>query len=134
MLAPQGSIPDRSKSRYFWIDCLPYAGTVGFRIEALSRLAADNNYSVILSDYRLPGSMNGLQLLRHCQASYASIALCLITGDLDPAILAEAQAANIPLAHKPLPPARLRALLIHLASKATGRARLTAAGHAGQLK
>ena len=111
-----------------------FADIVGTADEALVRLAEHYNYSVILSDYRLPGSMNGLQLLRHCQAQHAGIALSLITGDLDPVILAEAQAANIPIAHKPLPPARLRALLIHLANKAAGRTRQPLAHGAGQSK
>ena len=111
-----------------------FADIVGTADEALVRLAEHYNYSVILSDYRLPGSMNGLQLLRHCQAQHAGIALSLITGDLDPVILAEAQAANIPIAHKPLPPARLRALLIHLANKAAGLARQPPAHGAGRSK
>ena len=86
--------------------------------EALRRLEQSTVYDVLLSDYRLPGTLNGLDLLLQCRAQYLSnMALCLITGDLDPAILAAALAADIPVVHKPLPPPRLRALLIHLARK-----------------
>lgn len=87
--------------------------------EALEILGRPVVYDVMLSDYRLPGSLNGLELLRRCrEQDIRDMALCLITGDLDPAILADALAAEIPVVHKPLPPPRLRALLIHLASKA----------------
>ncbi len=100
------------------------ADVVGTADEALERLAGSSDYAIIMSDYRLPGSLNGLGFLRQCKGLEGRAALCLITGDLDASILAEAQAADIPLAHKPLPPARLRALLIHLASKSAIKARL----------
>ena len=100
------------------------AQIVGNADEALEMLGGSMVFDVVISDYRLPGSWDGLQFLRHCQTLVAQRpSLCLITGDLDPAILAEARALDIPLAHKPLPPARLRALLIHLASKSLRRAR-----------
>ena len=103
------------------------ADVVGTADEALERLAGPSDYAIIMSDYRLPGSLNGLEFLRQCKGLDVRAALCLITGDLDASILAEAQAADIPLAHKPLPPARLRALLIHLASKSAIKARLAPA-------
>ena len=86
--------------------------------QALHRLSGPTGYDVVLSDYRLPGDMNGLDFLRHCRTHQrGNAALCLITGDLDSAILAEALVSEIPVVHKPLPPPRLRALLIHLAGK-----------------
>ncbi len=82
-------------------------------------LVALNRYDIVLADYRLPGDCDGLaaiaQLFGRPDGPRAA---CLVTGDMEPAILARAAAAGVPVMHKPLQPARLRALLNHLAATA----------------
>jgi CheY-like chemotaxis protein len=81
--------------------------------DALSRLATGAPYGLVLADYRLPGSLNGLELIAVvAQRHPAPLPACaLITGDFDPALIGAAQARGVPLFHKPLRPATLRGLL-----------------------
>jgi signal transduction histidine kinase/CheY-like chemotaxis protein len=67
--------------------------------------------NVILADYRLPGEENGIHVIRSVQRAHPSAAGILISGDIAPAILKEAERSGFQLLHKPLRPARLRALL-----------------------
>lgn len=88
---------------------------VGDADTALARIAVDAGYTMILTDYRLPGALTGLDLV----AAMTTVAgrplnACVVTGDLDPAVIAAAAARGVPLIHKPLQPARLRALIAHL--------------------
>jgi signal transduction histidine kinase/CheY-like chemotaxis protein len=81
--------------------------------EALLRVEGGTRYGLVLSDYRLAGSMNGLELLmaideRHPQPAPAS---ALITGDFDAALIAAAHLRDIPLLMKPLKPQDLQTLL-----------------------
>lgn len=70
---------------------------------------------IIISDYRLPGDTNGIDVIRNLRALFAGQAPgILLTGDTAPERLREAQASGYALLHKPLEPARLRALLTHL--------------------
>ncbi len=90
---------------------------VGGTDEALARIAADSSYTVVLSDYRLPGAMTGLDLVARMKAiAGGRLNACIVTGDLDPGVIAAAAAAGIDLIHKPIQPARLRALIAHLAT------------------
>ena len=74
-------------------------------------------YDICLADYRLPGEANGLEVIVRLSARRDSpLAFCLVTGDMGAEVLAAADAAGVPIIHKPLHPARLRALLNHLAS------------------
>ncbi|MBS0362760.1 MAG: hybrid sensor histidine kinase/response regulator [Proteobacteria bacterium] len=87
--------------------------------EAEALLAAGTRYDVCIADYRLPGDLNGLQVIGKLKAwPNAPAAFCLVTGDMGAEVLAAADAAQVPIIHKPLHPARLRALLNHLASGA----------------
>jgi len=52
-----------------------------------------------------------MQFLRRLAARYPGAAPVLISGDIAPEVLKEAEMARIPLLHKPLRPARLRAML-----------------------
>jgi signal transduction histidine kinase len=65
----------------------------------------------MLADYRLGGAENGIQLLRRLAARYPGAAAVLISGDIGPEVLKEAEMSRIPMLHKPLRPARLRAML-----------------------
>ena len=94
--------------------------TVGDADTALAQIAADPDYTMILTDYRLPGPHNGIELVTAMSAAAGRpLNACVVTGDLDPSVIAAAAARGIPLIHKPVQPARLRALIAHLATSAT---------------
>ncbi len=80
-------------------------------------------FDVCLADYRLPGEATGLDVIARLSAMPgAPKAFCLVTGDMGPEVLAATSAAGVPIIHKPLHPARLRALLNHLAAGTEGSA------------
>ncbi|HEX7559943.1 MAG TPA: hybrid sensor histidine kinase/response regulator [Usitatibacter sp.] len=66
---------------------------------------------VVLADYRLPGEDNGIDVIRTVQALHSRADGILISGDIAPEVLRKAEDAGLKLLHKPLRPARLRALL-----------------------
>jgi signal transduction histidine kinase/CheY-like chemotaxis protein len=78
----------------------------------------------IVCDYRLPEGETGIDAIRRLQAAVgADVPAALVTGDTAPERLREAQAGGYALLHKPLQPAKLRALLEHLlAARETRRA------------
>jgi signal transduction histidine kinase/CheY-like chemotaxis protein len=78
----------------------------------------------IVCDYRLPDGETGIDAIRRLHARLgADIPAALVTGDTAPERLREAQAGGYALLHKPLQPAKLRALLEHLlAARETRRA------------
>ena len=74
----------------------------------------------VLCDYRLPAGETGDTVIRHLRERYGpDLPAALITGDTAPELLREAKASGIPLLHKPVQPARLRALLEHLLAART---------------
>ena len=75
------------------------------------------NFDMVLSDYRLTEGYVGLEFLTSLGARTHSPFVCLITGDVDPDVMSRALEAQIPLLYKPVHPARLRALLNHVASE-----------------
>ena len=82
---------------------------------AQALIATSEPFDVCLTDYRLPGRINGLGVIAALSAlPGAPRTFCLVTGDMGADVLAAADAAGVPTIHKPLHPARLRALLNHL--------------------
>jgi signal transduction histidine kinase len=70
---------------------------------------------LILSDFRLRGPINGIQAINGLRALYGqAVPAVLISGDTGPGILHQARAEHLLLLHKPVRPARLRALLNRL--------------------
>jgi signal transduction histidine kinase/CheY-like chemotaxis protein len=70
---------------------------------------------VIISDYRLPGDTDGIAAIARLREKFGpGIPAILITGDTAPESLQRIAQAGLPLLHKPLRPAKLRALLTHL--------------------
>jgi len=65
----------------------------------------------VLADYRLPGAETGIGVIERLRTRFPEAAGIVITGDIAPEVLTAAEAANLQLLHKPLRPARLRALL-----------------------
>ncbi|MGZ3403283.1 MAG: ATP-binding response regulator [Phenylobacterium sp.] len=87
--------------------------------QARARLEGEAQFDICLTDYRLPGEINGLMLIAALAAlPGAPRAFCLVTGDMGSDVLAAAAEAGVPIIHKSLHPARLRALLNHLAAGA----------------
>ncbi len=84
--------------------------------EADRLIAGADPFDICLSDYRLPGILTGLDVIARLKGRRgAPRAFALLTGDMDSGLLEEADAAGIVIVHKPAQPARLRALLNHLA-------------------
>lgn len=70
---------------------------------------------LIISDYRLNETLNGILVVSRLRQQLGSaVPACLISGDIDPALIQDAQQAGLTLLHKPVRPAKLRSLLRHL--------------------
>jgi signal transduction histidine kinase/CheY-like chemotaxis protein len=72
---------------------------------------ADTAPDVVLADYRLPGEDNGVRVIRAVRERHPGASGILISGDIAPAVLKEAESSGCKLLHKPIRPARMRALL-----------------------
>ena len=82
---------------------------------ALMQLREVRLPDVIVSDYRLPGDHNGIEIVRQLRrAGGRSIAACLMSGDTDPTLMQSVKEAGLTLLHKPVRPAKLRSLIRHL--------------------
>jgi len=66
---------------------------------------------VVLADYRLPGIENGIQVIQRMQSHFPDVDGIVISGDIGTEVLRAAQLSGYQLLHKPLRPAKLRALL-----------------------
>jgi CheY-like chemotaxis protein len=70
---------------------------------------------MVISDYRLPGPHTGLDIIARMRERFgATLPALLLSGDTGPETLQEATARQVPLLHKPVRPAKLRAALSHL--------------------
>lgn len=70
---------------------------------------------ILISDFRLPGSRNGLDIIAELRHHYGEdFPALLLSGDTGPETLRSATDQGIPLLHKPVRPAKLRAALAHL--------------------
>lgn len=70
---------------------------------------------VIVADYRLGGGCTGIEAIAALRRAFgADIPALLVTGDTAPETIRAIQASGLPVLHKPLKPAKLRALLAHL--------------------
>ena len=90
--------------------------------EALALLGEhERTPDVIISDYRLRENKTGIEVINRLRTHYATaIPAALISGDTAPERLREAKDSGYPLLHKPVSPAKLRALLIYLMTE-TGK-------------
>ncbi len=84
---------------------------------AIEQLAAQSLVpDLIISDYRLANNENGAQAI-HAVRSFINnvqIPAIIITGDTSPQRIKESKASGFPLLHKPVRPAKLKALLNQL--------------------
>jgi signal transduction histidine kinase/CheY-like chemotaxis protein len=77
---------------------------------------------VIVSDYRLPDDTDGIAVITRMQQLFGQdIPAIVVTGDTAPDTILRITRAGFPLLHKPLRPAKLRALLTHLIQQARSR-------------
>ena len=66
----------------------------------------------MIVDYRLRGNTTGVEAVESLRRHFAApVQAMFITGDTAPDRLRQAQASGYPLMHKPVPPAKLRAVL-----------------------
>lgn len=88
------------------------AATADALLDALSGAAPD----ILISDLRLGGTLDGLALIAAVRAlpGLGALPALVISGDTAPESLARVQAADVQLLHKPVRPARLRALMHRL--------------------
>ena len=78
---------------------------------------------VIVSDYRLPDDTDGIEVITRLRQKYErDIPAILVSGDTAPDTILRISRAGFPLLHKPLRPAKLRALLTHLIQQARASA------------
>jgi len=97
------------------------AGTGGQALAALDQLPEP--LDAVLCDCRLPRDETGSDVIRKLRERVGTgLPAALITGDTAPERLHEARQSGIPLLHKPVQPARLRALLEHLIAQRAVRA------------
>ena len=79
--------------------------------DLLAKLADDEAPQVVVSDYRL-AEASGIEVVAALRARFdGALPAALVSGDTAPEVLARCQQAGLPLLHKPVRPARLRAFL-----------------------
>jgi CheY-like chemotaxis protein len=90
--------------------------TAGSGAEMLGKLVAVQRLpNLIVSDFRLRGAENGIQVVEMLRNEFnVDIPALLVTGDTAPDRLRDAEASGLPILHKPLNPARLRTLIANL--------------------
>lgn len=90
--------------------------------EALEALAGlDRTPDAIVSDYRLPGD-DGLAVIARLRSRFGqTLPAVLVTGDTAPETLQRIGELGLPILHKPLRPAKLRALITHLIQQSRAR-------------
>lgn len=83
--------------------------------EAVEQLGATQIPDVVIADHRLQNNESGIQAIDAIQAQLKSeIPAFLITGDSAPEHIQTISASGLPVLHKPVAPAKLRALLSYL--------------------
>ncbi len=88
--------------------------------ELLARLSSGApSPEILITDFRMRGTLDGIALIAHLRTDprYAALPAILISGDTGPDTLARARSAGLQLLHKPVRPARLRALIHRLLSR-----------------
>ncbi|GEC95202.1 hypothetical protein ZRA01_12750 [Zoogloea ramigera] len=91
--------------------CQVNAADTGAALLATLR-PGDEAPDIIVCDYQIAGIGDGLQLIEQLRGHFArQIPAVILSGDTSPATATAIQQADIPLLHKPVRPAKLRALL-----------------------
>jgi signal transduction histidine kinase len=82
-------------------------------IEALRILDGAEPLDAVVSDFRLPGDLDGLQVLEQARRLHPHGSRLLVSGDIDPRLAERARERGVPLLRKPVDPLQLQA---HLAA------------------
>lgn len=88
---------------------------------AMATLCVQQGFAVdvVVSDFRLGGDSNGLQVIAQIRSILGwAVPACVVSGDTDSDLMQAARAASLTLLHKPVRPAKLRSLVRHLANAA----------------
>jgi signal transduction histidine kinase/CheY-like chemotaxis protein len=90
--------------------------TVHTAVDCSSALKILNIYdwvpNIIVADYQLPDHRTGADAIESIQTAYETvIPAIIVTGDTDPDRLRDAQNSGFPVLHKPVKPAKLRAVI-----------------------
>ncbi len=87
----------------------------GNKLAALQQLQEGGVPDIVLSDYHLGAFETGIECISALRAQAGSaIPACLMSGETHDDFLQEVKAAQLPLLHKPVRPAKLRSLLRHM--------------------
>lgn len=90
-----------------YLEALGCQVSVAATINEATALAQVQEPDLVIADFRLRGTETGLQAIEALRKTRPGLPALLISGDTAPERLAEMSAANIPLLHKPVPPAVL---------------------------
>lgn len=92
---------------------------VGTAIMASKSVQQGFAVDVVISDFRLGGESNGLDVIAQVRKLAGwSVPACVVSGDTDADLMQAARTASLTLLHKPVRPAKLRSLVRHLANSA----------------
>lgn len=88
--------------------------------EAVARLTSlDRTPDLVIADYRLAGGKTGIEAIHYIQQAVGvAVPAVLITGDAAADHLKQAREHGYPVLHKPVPPAKLRALVASIQPRA----------------
>jgi len=95
-----------------WGCAVHAAGSGAEARDQLARLG--EGPAIAIADYRLPGDEDGVEVLDSIRRRFPETGAFLVSGDIAPEVLRRAEDAGYTLLHKPVRPARLRALMGHL--------------------
>lgn len=63
---------------------------------------------IILADYRMPGNLNGIELIKNIRNEFGDLPALIISGDTSVEVINEIEKNKLILLHKPIKPAQLR--------------------------
>lgn len=77
----------------------------------------DRKPDLLMTDYRLPDDTTGIEVVNYLRMCFGeNLPALILTGDTAPETLQRISEAGLPVLHKPIRPARLRSLIMHLMS------------------
>jgi signal transduction histidine kinase/CheY-like chemotaxis protein len=78
----------------------------------------DRSPDILISDYRLPENSNGIEVINYLRMCFGKhLPALILTGDTAPETLQRINEAGLLIMHKPIRPARLRSLIMHMVNQ-----------------
>lgn len=93
--------------------------------QVLSQIQHQARPDLIICDFRMPGALNGCEIIQQLRTSLGDIPALILTGDTDKSVAMLLDKAGLPALHKPVKPAQLRIMMARLLkpqNKLTSRA------------